>query len=197
MVSSNSLTTFLFQSRWFFFNPFGWWAVSYGHFFSTFWNFFPKIKISKDERIFIVQKIKMIKNKFTFQAAPGPVTALASFPGSGNTWLRYLLQQVDDNDNHDDDADVPYVSVTQMLWRPQAFSAKDWMLEYSPLKEKDAEIFSPQATGISTGSVYKDFALLKNGFVPRIKYKQLWFIQLLARRHESKYFDFPGAFVCV
>ena len=57
----------------------------------------------------------MIKNKFTFQAAPGPVTALASFPGSGNTWLRYLLQQVNDNDNHDDDADVPYVSVTQML----------------------------------------------------------------------------------
>ena len=40
------------------------------------------------------------------------------------------------------------------------------MLKYSPLKEKDAEIFSPQATGISTGSVYKDFALLKNGFVP-------------------------------
>ncbi len=24
---------------------------------------------------------------------PGPLTALASFPGSGNTWLRYLLQQ--------------------------------------------------------------------------------------------------------
>ena len=81
------------------------------------------------------------------------------------------------------------------------------MLEYSPLKEKDAEIFSPQATGISTGSVYKDFALLKNGFVPsfdtnimiiqnmlinRIHYKQP-----LARRHESKYFNFPGAFVCV
>ena len=47
------------------------------------------------------------------KAAPGPVTALASFPGSGNTWLRYLLQQV---------------------------------------------------TGVSTGSVYKDAALLKNGF---------------------------------
>ena len=62
------------------------------------------------------------------------------------------------------------------------------MLEHSPLKEKDAEIFSPQATGISTGSVYKDFALLKNGFVPyfdtnivilqnmyinRINYKQI------------------------
>lgn len=24
---------------------------------------------------------------------PGPVVALASFPGSGNTWVRYLLQQ--------------------------------------------------------------------------------------------------------
>ena len=27
------------------------------------------------------------------KAAPGKITALASFPGSGNTWLRYLLQQ--------------------------------------------------------------------------------------------------------
>ncbi|RZF42387.1 hypothetical protein LSTR_LSTR004195 [Laodelphax striatellus] len=42
-----------------------------------------------------------------------PVIALASFPGSGNTWLRYLLQQ---------------------------------------------------ATGVYTGSVYKDYGLLKNGF---------------------------------
>ena len=24
---------------------------------------------------------------------PGPLTALASYPGSGNTWIRYLLQQ--------------------------------------------------------------------------------------------------------
>ena len=30
------------------------------------------------------------------------MTALASFPGSGNTWLRYLLQQVDDNNVYDD-----------------------------------------------------------------------------------------------
>lgn len=43
----------------------------------------------------------------------GNVVALVSFPGSGNTWLRYLLQQ---------------------------------------------------ATGILTGSVYKDFGLLKSGF---------------------------------
>jgi len=47
------------------------------------------------------------------RTVPGKAVALASFPGSGNTWLRYLLQQ---------------------------------------------------ATGISTGSVYKDYALLKNGF---------------------------------
>lgn len=44
---------------------------------------------------------------------PRAIVALASFPGSGNTWLRYLLQQ---------------------------------------------------ATGIYTGSVYKDYGLLKNGF---------------------------------
>ncbi|CAH1118724.1 unnamed protein product [Phaedon cochleariae] len=44
---------------------------------------------------------------------PGETIALASFPGSGNTWLRYLLQQ---------------------------------------------------ATGLFTGSVYKDYGLLKNGF---------------------------------
>jgi hypothetical protein len=53
-------------------------------------------------------------NPVGFKAAPGPVVALASFPGSGNTWLRYLLQQ---------------------------------------------------ATGVLTGSVYKDYALLKNGFL--------------------------------
>ncbi|KAK4314790.1 hypothetical protein Pmani_013936 [Petrolisthes manimaculis] len=44
---------------------------------------------------------------------PGPATALVSFPGSGNTWVRYLLQQ---------------------------------------------------ATGYYSGSVYKDYALMKNGF---------------------------------
>ncbi|XP_065333067.1 WSCD family member AAEL009094-like [Cloeon dipterum] len=48
-----------------------------------------------------------------FLANPGPVTALVSFPGSGNTWVRYLIQQ---------------------------------------------------ATGVYTGSVYKDYGLLKNGF---------------------------------
>ncbi len=58
-------------------------------------------------------QIEWCKYPLGYKAAPGPVTALASFPGSGNTWLRYLLQQ---------------------------------------------------ATGLLTGSVYKDYALLKNGF---------------------------------
>lgn len=57
------------------------------------------------------------QNKFKMAALeedwPRNLIALASFPGSGNTWLRYLLQQ---------------------------------------------------ATGIYTGSVYKDFGLLKSGF---------------------------------
>ncbi|XP_065207725.1 WSCD family member CG9164 [Planococcus citri] len=50
--------------------------------------------------------------KFLKTRSKRPITALASFPGSGNTWLRYLLQQ---------------------------------------------------ATGILTGSVYKDYGLLWNG----------------------------------
>jgi hypothetical protein len=58
-------------------------------------------------------QIEWCKAPLGYKAAPGPLVALASFPGSGNTWLRYLLQQ---------------------------------------------------ATGILTGSVYKDYALLKNGF---------------------------------
>jgi hypothetical protein len=33
-----------------------------------------------------------------FLEQPGPVVALASFPGSGNTWVRYLLQQVTGGD---------------------------------------------------------------------------------------------------
>lgn len=51
-------------------------------------------------------------NKNEFNESDKAV-ALASFPGSGNTWLRYLLQQ---------------------------------------------------ATGVYTGSVYKDYGLLKSGF---------------------------------
>jgi hypothetical protein len=55
------------------------------------------------------------KNEFTHGTSEksNRVCALASFPGSGNTWLRYLLQQ---------------------------------------------------ASGVLTGSVYKDFGLLKSGF---------------------------------
>ncbi|XP_078682313.1 WSCD family member GA21586-like [Branchiostoma floridae x Branchiostoma belcheri] len=48
-----------------------------------------------------------------YSATPLPITALVSFPGSGNTWLRYLVQQ---------------------------------------------------ATGILTGSVYKDLELKRHGF---------------------------------
>ena len=66
------------------------------------------------------------------KAAPGPVTALASFPGSGNTWLRYLLQQATGRGG-----------------------------KLTPLH---LSLYLPSFTGVSTGSVYKDVALLKNGF---------------------------------
>ncbi|XP_023239513.1 WSCD family member AAEL009094 isoform X1 [Centruroides vittatus] len=52
-------------------------------------------------------------SKAKFRVPPGPLVALASFPGSGNTWLRFLIQQ---------------------------------------------------ASGYLTGSVYKDYALMRNGF---------------------------------
>ena len=36
-------------------------------------------------------------NKKTYLDPPGPVTALASFPGSGNTWTRHLLEELSGN----------------------------------------------------------------------------------------------------
>ena len=36
---------------------------------------------------------KWCKGYLHFLDPPGPLTALASYPGSGNTWLRYLIQQ--------------------------------------------------------------------------------------------------------
>jgi len=64
-------------------------------------------------------------------APPGPVTALASFPGSGNTWLRYLIQQATGKTG-------------RMRTCPSC-----WPKLYA---------------GLATGSVYKDYALMKNGF---------------------------------
>ncbi|XP_076369242.1 WSCD family member CG9164-like [Tachypleus tridentatus] len=66
----------------------------------------------------VFPRSKRLRNIFfctipRFQNPPGPLIALASFPGSGNTWIRYLVQQ---------------------------------------------------ATGYLTGSIYKDFSLMKNGF---------------------------------
>lgn len=68
--------------------------------------------VKGDDKLGIVSSTKSDNNEFN-EGGGKPIAALASFPGSGNTWLRYLLQQ---------------------------------------------------ATGILTGSVYKDYGLLKSGF---------------------------------
>lgn len=67
-----------------------------------------------NDKLGLVSTTRSDNNEFRDSHVGGkPLAALASFPGSGNTWLRYLLQQ---------------------------------------------------ATGILTGSVYKDYGLLKSGF---------------------------------
>jgi hypothetical protein len=67
-----------------------------------------------NDKLGIVSSTKSDNNEFNVKEnVEKHIAALASFPGSGNTWLRYLLQQ---------------------------------------------------ATGILTGSVYKDYGLLKSGF---------------------------------
>ncbi|KAF7273793.1 hypothetical protein GWI33_013521 [Rhynchophorus ferrugineus] len=68
--------------------------------------------VLKKSKIQWCSELKYIHSDDDLQLDKKPV-ALVSFPGSGNTWLRYLLQQ---------------------------------------------------ATGYYTGSVYKDYGLLKNGF---------------------------------
>lgn len=65
------------------------------------------------DKLGIVSSTKSDNIEFNDNDGSKKVAALASFPGSGNTWLRYLLQQ---------------------------------------------------ATGVLTGSVYKDYGLLKSGF---------------------------------
>lgn len=66
----------------------------------------------------------------SLRATPGSITALASFPGSGNTWLRYLLQQATGN------ATSPLFSggcihiATSMLWNLNIFYCRHFHREY-------------------------------------------------------------------
>ena len=46
-------------------------------------------KIEPPKPVKLVSKCRTME----YMSLPGPVTALASFPGSGNTWVRHLLQQ--------------------------------------------------------------------------------------------------------
>ena len=53
-------------------------------------------KIKDNSEIFTLN-MNLSLNKKTYLDPPGPVTALASFPGSGNTWTRHLLEELSGN----------------------------------------------------------------------------------------------------
>ena len=40
------------------------------------------------------EEIKWCRHSPQFRETPGPLVGIVSFPGSGNTWVRYLLQQM-------------------------------------------------------------------------------------------------------
>jgi hypothetical protein len=67
--------------------------------------------------------------------------ALASFPGSGNTWLRYLLQLSTGKGNNE-----------------------CIVIQLASIVGCGSTFFLNSLQGVFTGSVYKDFALLRNGF---------------------------------
>ena len=40
------------------------------------------------------EEIQWCRHEPKFRETPGPLVGIVSFPGSGNTWVRYLLQQI-------------------------------------------------------------------------------------------------------
>lgn len=52
----------------------------------------PMLELRRITQMRMAMELKRTKEKFE-HLSPYGLTALASFPGSGNTWLRYLLQQ--------------------------------------------------------------------------------------------------------
>ncbi|OXA52396.1 WSC domain-containing protein 2 [Folsomia candida] len=120
-----------------------------------------------------------------FRQEVGPtVTGLASFPGSGNTWVRYLLQLSTEIavalstlfKSASSKLHTLECRIFQFIppWRHEFFDANldevnsGISLEV-PLHSAGVVVPPRRRTtnewvGIFTGSVYKDFALLRNGF---------------------------------
>lgn len=51
-------------------------------------------RAESDEGLENDEKIVCVHKNVTLSPAPFPVTALVSFPGSGSTWVRHLVQQL-------------------------------------------------------------------------------------------------------
>ena len=71
---------------------YSWYAI-----YSTLHNASQKLNVilhqPKKAHVSIEGKQQTACSPLSYISPPGPITALASFPGSGNTWVRHLLQQ--------------------------------------------------------------------------------------------------------
>ncbi|KFM74876.1 hypothetical protein X975_26837, partial [Stegodyphus mimosarum] len=57
------------------------------------WAAVSRVLATNDVRVPYTRRRIHICTQPRFRKPPGPMIALASFPGSGNTWVRFLVQQ--------------------------------------------------------------------------------------------------------
>nr|CAD7194375.1 unnamed protein product [Timema douglasi] len=117
-----------------------------------------------------------------YMMVPRPVVALVSFPGSGNTWVRYLLQQATECNqiiaacsSNENDQQPPFEDFVRMdddVLVSEELTNNDIISEFLEIEQEEEkegcetceEPLDRVSKRIYTGSVYKDYGLLKNGF---------------------------------
>ena len=97
---------------------------------------------------------KWCKGNLHFLDPPGPLTALASYPGSGNTWLRYLIQQA---------TGIATGSVyNAALLRVRKFQKEIVVSSILPKNQQKISYFSPKGQTISKANYGVDSSKTTN-----------------------------------